>query len=202
MWKTLYIFFQFYLMNSKYICIFLKIHFCNILDVFTITFDQFNALLLNESINIFDKNAVPNFLKPAKTTVFITITCVNLTSRMPFLMWFVFLFPSLSVNLFPILRLLINSIINIRFTFYLLIWPIRNISHLTYLTNATCLCLAFPPVNWKKDVVWAKRLRDFHNRQPDVNHFHQRDTVTLHDLCPMASFIFWGGIRGLWKHKS
>lgn len=57
-------------------------------------------------------------------------------------MWFVFLFSSLSVNLFPILRLLIDSIINIRFPFYLLssiIWPISNISHLTHLTHATRL---------------------------------------------------------------
>ncbi len=44
-----------------YKVIFFRIHlfemetFCNIINVFTVTFDQFNASLLNKNINLFKK---------------------------------------------------------------------------------------------------------------------------------------------------
>ncbi len=38
-------------------CIYLKKYiFCNVINIFTVTVDQFNAYLLNKSINLFEKN--------------------------------------------------------------------------------------------------------------------------------------------------
>ncbi len=48
--------------------IYLKYILCNIINVFTVTFNQFNASLLNKSINFFKKNlstltkAINNYL--------------------------------------------------------------------------------------------------------------------------------------------
>ncbi len=55
--------------------------FCNIINVFTVIFDQFNASMLNKNINFFKKN----YPKHLNSNVYINILFKNTTISLKYL---------------------------------------------------------------------------------------------------------------------
>ncbi len=58
--------------------------FCNIINIFTVIFDQLNASMLNTNINF---SMIPNDPKHLNSNVYINILFKNTTTSLKYLIW-------------------------------------------------------------------------------------------------------------------